>query len=339
MRKGSKTNKLLQQCSSPSSNSIPNKLFCNSLNIYILLIFFTISGCQQKIHIISGKTMGTSYSIKYTGTNNITKTEIDNRLTAINKIMSNWDENSEISKLNNAQISKPIKISAELFFVLKEAKKAYNKTDGYFDVTIGNLIETWGFGIKKIINPPSYEKIKNVNFGQDNLILKANKVTKLKNININLSAIAKGYAVDEIAKLLKTKNINNFLVEIGGEIKASGSKFDKNWKIAIEPLDGNIETIYLDNNAVATSGDYRNFIIWGNKKYPHILNPKTSKPVVNNLVSITVINQSAMLADIYATAFMAMGYEKAKSFAYANNIKVFFILRNNKNLISKSVNW
>jgi thiamine biosynthesis lipoprotein len=188
------------------------------------------------------------------------------------------------------------------------------------------LIDVWGFGVAKVDKKPSRNAIakalKNSSISQ--AVLNNQQFIKHADIQLNLSAIAKGYAVDEIAKLLSNQGVERFMVEIGGEIKVKGS-----WIIGIETPTNQLPIkIELTDKSIATSGNYRNYFIWEGRRYAHILNPKTGLPINSDLFSVSVIHQSNLSADAYATAMMAMGSEKAQQFAKRLGLKVVLILNN-----------
>ncbi len=295
----------------------------------LIAIFLFLTSCADNdVSVISGKTMGTTYMVKAVNST-VSKTTIDNRLWQINNTFSTWDSASELSKLNNAPVNKWIDISNDLYLVLAQAKKINQQTQGFFDPGIGKLIDLWGFGAVSSSIKPTRKAVEEskIEASIDNLVLDNNKVKKLKDISINLSAIAKGYGVDEIARLLADNGVDSFMIEIGGEVFAKGSNLDSNWVVGIEmPNNQTPIAIKLKNEAVASSGDYRNYFIWEGKKYMHIINPNTGLPAKTDLSSVSVINSKTMLADAYATAMMAMGSEKAQSLANKLNLKTIMIL-------------
>ncbi len=295
----------------------------------LIAIFLFLTSCADNdVSVISGKTMGTTYMVKAVNST-VSKTTIDNRLWQINNTFSTWDSASELSKLNNAPVNKWIDISNDLYLVLAQAKKINQQTQGFFDPGIGKLIDLWGFGAVSSSIKPTRKAIEEskIEASIDNLVLDNNKVKKLKDISINLSAIAKGYGVDEIARLLANNGADSFMIEIGGEVFARGSNLGSNWVVGIEmPNNQTPIAIKLKNEAVASSGDYRNYFIWEGKKYMHIINPNTGLPAKTDLSSVSVINSKTMLADAYATAMMAMGSEKAQSLANKLNLKTIMIL-------------
>ena len=215
--------------------------------------------------------------------------------------------------------------------VIKATDKVYWQSQGYFDPTLGQLIDLWGFGSAKSVNP-SADEVKQalrsagfnkLKFSKDfQYITKTNSQTKL-----NLSAIAKGWATDEIAKLLDSEGYNNYIVEIGGEIKTKGYREQEEpWSIGINrPLSGatdNIMVVSLSNMAVATSGNYRNFYSADGKVLGHTISYKTGEPVETDVASVSVFHPSCMMADAYATAIVAMGVAKGLEFANHQKLKV-----------------
>jgi thiamine biosynthesis lipoprotein len=270
--------------------------------------------------------MGTTYST--TTNKHIDKQLIENELTKINNIFSNWIPNSEIEKINNLGANQEIKISDDLSFLLQKSYDIYHKTNGFFDVSIGNLIDIWGFGTRKIKNKPNANQINLAlkNSGFDKLRFFNNDLVKLQDIELNFSAIAKGYAVDKIAELLQQQSITDFVVEIGGEVRVSGTK-----NIGIERMNKPPFKVVLDNEAIATSGDYRNYQIFNDKKFIHILNPKTGYPTNSNLISVSVIAKDCTTADAFATALLAMGKEKAEQLI--NKYQLKSVVIDNKNNI------
>lgn len=293
---------------------------------------------------ITGRTMGTSYAIKIVAPRDpadpqfkALKTAIDNRLAEINKVMSTWDKTSELSKFNQNPSTKPVAVSAELAKVVTESLALSRLSDGAFDVTVGPAVNIWGFGPKKGSKAePTAKQLKELAayVGQGKLSLKDQKLTKAHpKVYVDLSAIAKGYGVDEVALLLEQRQIDRYLVEIGGEMRVRGlSGLDRPWQVGIEkPESGSTgevaKIVPLTNMAVATSGSYRNFIKKGGKTFSHTIDPKTLRPVQHKIVSVTVFHPSAMLADGLATALMAMGPDKGLALARKEQIPAYYILK------------
>jgi thiamine biosynthesis lipoprotein len=212
--------------------------------------------------------------------------------------------------------------------MLKQSVEIYQQTDGYFDPGIGRLIDLWGFGASGgRTEAPKREEIEKAfeNSSIRYLLMEDGRVKKTRDIHINLSAIAKGYAVDEVARLIKMTGIRNFLVEIGGEVVASGSNRGEDWIVGVERPDNKAPIpIALKDASIATSGNYRNYFIWEGKKYMHIFNPSTGLPANNDLSSVSVIHPQSAKSDAYATAMMAMGSMKA--IELANKLKLTALL-------------
>ncbi|MDC9726978.1 MAG: FAD:protein FMN transferase [Candidatus Thioglobus sp.] len=293
--------------------------------LLIILLFFGLSGClqTQSVEQITGKTMGTSYTIKTQG--KVDQSLIDQRLKQINQIFSSWDQHSELSKVNQHPIDQPVRLSAELLKVLSESIWVSGQTQGFFDPALGSLIDVWGFGATKVAQKPSRNKVASAlkNASISKVSLEADQLTKQADIKLNLSAVAKGYAVDEVARLLDQQQIERYMVEIGGEVKAKGR-----WTIGIETPAGQAPiAIDLMNESIATSGNYRQYFVWEGEQYAHILDPHTGLPVNSDLFSVSVIHPSNLLADAYATAMMAMGSVKAQQLAETLKLKVVLILK------------
>jgi len=317
------------------------------LNYAILIICFLLNiSCSQEKNYnaqIKGNTMGTYYFIEVIDVpielkiKNI-ELEVKNTLKKANKILSNWDKDSEISIINKTNKTTAIKISDELNEVFKTAKEINAKSNGFFDLTLDPIIELWGFGYKskqmQII--PKDNQIKNIlsligqksflemNFDNNELI------KKNKDIKINLSSIGKGYGIDLIGKKLDQLGINNYIINIGGDILTKGYNSKKqNWVIGIE--NPNLkeklikEIVNLTNKGLATSGDYKNFFTKDGKRYSHIINPKTGKPIMHSTKSVTVIHDNSMKADGWATAFLALGSLEGLKIADKEKIAVLFI--------------
>jgi thiamine biosynthesis lipoprotein len=287
--------------------------------LLIFLVFFSGACTKNTPQILSGNTMGTTWQVKLES--NISQQTLQHELDKVNRIFSTWDEDSELSRLNKMHVNEWHKVSTDLFFVLESAKNLQTKTNGHFDAGIGALIDIWGFGKNKSNIPPSLIDIQNALKGASlkHLILKNGSVKKTKPIQINLSALAKGYGVDKISEFLIQKGVRRFLIEIGGEVKALGK-----WHIGIETQVQPI-ALNLNNISIATSGNYRNYFKWQDKFYAHILNPLDGLPVQNDLFSVSALHSSAMYADAYATAMMVMGFEKAIQWAKKFNLSVVFV--------------
>ncbi len=316
------------------------------LPLFSLLFLFACDKKAKLEHIV-GKTMGTTYSVKYVPVKDSLKRAefsaiINTKLREINSMMSTYKRDSEITLFNKSPAGTPFNISKEFYFVLSHALEVSKKTEGFFDPTIGPLVNLWGFGPAGIKEVPSQEMIDKTlkKVGHEKIVLneKDSSLTKTHpDVYLDLSASAKGHGVDAIAKILSENRITNFMVEIGGEVKTKGRNHKRPWRIAIETPDPTTNKPYeavveLNDQAVATSGSYRNFYTKEGKTFSHTINPKTGRPITHNLVSVTVIDpDSCMKADTFATALMAIGGDKSFEMAKNWGLNALFIFQETQN--------
>ena len=296
----------------------------------MLGLLFFISGCepQNNFYHITGSTMGTSYSVKF-GTKkndfsiNLIRREIDSILIVLNQEMSTWDPKSTISNFNRWYSFEPFDASSSIIKVMQASLDVSKKTNGHFDVTVYELMRNWGFGPNPLKGIPSKMRLEKTlsATGYDKVRVLDNSLVKLnKNVKIDFNSIAKGYGVDIIYEYLKSNGVNNIFIEIGGEVRSFGrNNKNQRWSIGIENIPeknqlnrGILGVLTLDNNAVATSGNYRNFIDNNGDFIGHTINPKTGYPIQTNVLSATVVSNSCMRADAWATALMTMNYLKGK---------------------------
>jgi thiamine biosynthesis lipoprotein len=310
------------------------------LIVVILVILVSCSPAQVQERHLTGATMGTTYNVKFVPVEGINeaklKKQIDQLLVDINQLMSTYIQDSELSRFNQWSSVEPFPLSPQTLEVMAEAKRLGIMSNGLLDVTIGPLVNLWGFGPQnrpEKIPTDSLIETTRQQIGLDKLTLGASWASKTQpSLSVDLSTIAKGYAVDQLAELLQAHKINNFLVEIGGEMRVSGLKASAtSWKIAIEKPEAEQrsvqEIISIGDNAVATSGDYRNYYEHDGVRYSHLIDPSTGYPITHNVVSVTVIHPSSMTADGLATALIVMGKEKALELAETNNIAVLLITK------------
>ncbi|WP_299189251.1 FAD:protein FMN transferase [uncultured Psychrobacter sp.] len=313
-----------------------------------------LTACQQPpdYNYLIGETMGTSYHISYQLPEKVTEADvqaaIDERLQQINDSMSTYQSDSTISKFNQLGKDTPITIDADFSHVLDISRQVYAQSGGAFDPTVIPLINTWGFGstmtVERLQSPPSATEIAKaqalVDF--DSVVKQDQTLYKTKDgIGLDFSAVAKGYGVDVIADVLKDRyNIRNYMVEIGGEIATSGvNNKQQPWQIAIDaPIEGSTvserqtvtairQPIKTDNQMhLATSGNYRNSVIFDGKHYSHTIDPTTGKPIIGGAPSVTVAADSVALADAWATALTAMPYQKALKLAEKQNLAALFVV-------------
>lgn len=291
---------------------------------------------DEQAQYLTGQTMGTiTYNIKYISQDQlIKKTSIDSILKEFNQSLSTYIPNSEISTLNSAGL---LENPSDVFIqVLKASLTVHKNTSATFDPTVGQLVNAWGFGPGEKPSIPDSTTIKNLvkTIGLNRVNFTDKLVAMDTSMYLDFSAIAKGYAVDVVAKYLEFKKINSYLVEIGGEVRANGKKASgKNWTIGIEdPLVERAEQkllaiVRLANMAMATSGNYRNYYKVGNKTIAHTIDPRTGYNTNHNLLSATVFADNCMEADAYATAFMVLGLEASKKVLESIDIDAFLVFQ------------
>ena len=293
-----------------------------------IVLTFVAAVCDAKReHFIEGGTMGTTYHItvvtdSFQGVAGL-KEKIDFRLKEINHSMSTYQKDSEISRFNRFSVAgQKFKISSDFFQVMEAGQTIYRLSDGAWDATVNPLLELWGFGPGLPLNrvPPQNEiaaLLPEVGFSNIEILPPDFLVKKRPAVTIDLSSIAKGYGVDQVADLIRGNGFDNYLVEIGGEIVATGDRKDGlPWRVGINrpQPDSAFDEVYrvvaLHNQAFATSGDYRNFFEAGGVRYSHVIDPRTGYPVSNGVASVSIIADTCTLADGLATAVMVMGPEK-----------------------------
>lgn len=312
-----------------------------------IVLFFSIACNETPLEVkLQGFAQGTTYHITYIGNTKSLQTQIDSLLHIIDQSMSTYKANSLISKFNKSDSG--LVVDYLFLHVFNKSKQIYNETDGLFDPTVATLVEAWGFGKNKNTNIDStiidsilqYVGLEKIELRNNNFLFKSTP-----NINLDFNAIAQGYSVDLIADLLEKNNIQNYMVELGGELKTKGKNIQgSEWKIGIDkPNENNNERellsiIELSDKALATSGNYRKFYIKDGKKYAHTINPKTGYPAENSLLSATVISEKCIDADAYATAFMVMGVEKSIEFIQSKKtISVYLLYTNDKGEIKEFI--
>lgn len=304
--------------------------------LLVAIVLISCDSTESKLNILEGNAIGTTFSIRYLDRSHIPfEAKIDSLIKAVNKSTSTYIPTSDVSKINNGDTT----VVVDAFFeeVFLKSEYIFKETNGAFDPTIGILVNAWGFGPEKAIEDLDSIKIvallKYVGF--DKVSMKDRKVKKMyPEIYFDFNAIGKGYLVDVVGRMFEAHNIENYMVEIGGEIRARGvNQNEIPWKIAIENpnFDGSrsfATTIQLQNESIATSGNYRKYRTTENgEKYVHTINTKTGYATESNLLSASVISKSDCAdVDGYATAFMAMGFEKSTKFLEKHTeLKAFLI--------------
>ena len=311
----------------------------------VFLLSFVILSCNSpstnnidEIVSILGRTMGTTYSVKYTtGIKNNddikeNKNKIEEILRNVNMQMSTYIAESEISQFNRMRSTQWMNISEDFAFVVQSSFEYYKMSGGLYDITVMPLVNLWGFGPDKFIDTPSTTNIDSVLafVGQDLIKIESGRIRKKDSrVQIDLSSIAKGFAVD---KIIESLNYDNIFVEIGGEVRSKSDK--KIWKVgintpSIDNISNEIEYIApIKNGSIATSGNYRNFYIdKDNRFYHHEINPLTGYPIMSKLASISIFTQtSCMEADGLATALYMMEMSDINSFFQDTDIEGLMIL-------------
>jgi thiamine biosynthesis lipoprotein len=321
-----------------------------SVKTYIALVLFLLLGCssrnqQDNLLVLDGSTMGTFYSVKIVREDlqpipfivDTLKSKVDSLLLTVNQQMSTYLEDSEISRFNQYQGTDWFPVSEDLAYVVKNALQVSRLSHGTFDVTVGPLVNLWGFGPENrpTLIPSKEEIIARMKLtGYQHLSVRMDPPALKKSVSgiyVDLSAIAKGFGVDKVTSFLESLGIHNFIVDIGGEISTRGTNYQgKIWKIGVSTPDekmGIQKVIPLENECVATSGDYRNYFEKNGVRYSHTIDPRTGKPITHKLSSVTVVYDTCMIADAFATAIDVMGPQQGYQFAREQELAVFLIVR------------
>jgi thiamine biosynthesis lipoprotein len=296
--------------------------------IFLFILLVLLAACtnlpgngEKNYMVIRGLTQGTTYMVKYSSADSTNyHPYIRDILEEIDSSMSTYRDNSIISRINRNEDS--VIVDEHFRAVYQTAQKVSRMTDGAFDITVGPLVNAWGFGPSEKTDLDSTKVDSLLEFlGYQTIRLEGGIIDKEDaRTMIDMSAIAQGYAVDEIAEFLEGRGVNDYLVEIGGEVSTKGKNPDGDiWRIGIDkPVDSSnmaqrqLQAIVsLNNQSIATSGSYRQFYVKDGVKYSHTINPKTGYPVRHSLLSVSVFAESCVFADALATAFMVMGREKS----------------------------
>lgn len=318
-----------------------------------LLALTAITGCERKaqVHQWSGQTMGTFYRITLLPSSGVQpsyqtaelRAKVDVLLRDINRSMSTYQADSEISIFNSLKSESCLLIGEDFLTVLSEALAIAKASEGAFNPLVAPLVNRWGFGpIKQASRLPTRAEVESLleltHLNHISLDDTSGQLCKRNNrAQLDLSAIAKGYAVDRIASLFTEQGFSDYLIDVGGELKVSGLNAEGDlWRLAIEQpvtqaaaTPGIHEVVHVTDHAIATSGDYRNFFEHEAQHYSHTINPLTGYPAQHNLVSVTVIAAHAATADAWATALLAAGPEQARYLAVKHELAVYLIERDN----------
>lgn len=291
---------------------------------------------NSKFRYCEGHIFGTTYHIKYASTHDLSE-EIETTLLEVDRALSMFNDSSTLSCFNRGEAYSPNPLFDE---VIGQALEVSNATGGAFDITVAPLVNAWGFGFKnrENVTPQQIDSIRQF-VGYKLLTFDPKTSPSLSkrhpNVSIDCGAIAKGFGVQSVARMLSTKGCSNYMVEIGGEVVVKGqSPKGERWTLGInKPIDDSTNVsnkfqrvIRLTDCAVATSGNYRNFYYKGGRKYAHTIDPSTGYPVEHSLLSATVVCKSCTVADAYATSFMVMGLDKAKAYVEGRkDLDAYFI--------------
>jgi len=316
-----------------------------------LCILMLIYGCGTPPPVpvvLNGQTMGTTWTARYySDAPETLEARIQERLADLDARLSTYRSDSEVSRFNDHNGTDWFPVSADTLAIVKAAQTISEVSGGAFDITVGPLVDLWGFGPGPWLKTPPNdalisERLAYVGF---RLIETRDEPPALrkrdKRTRIDLSAIAKGYGVDLVAGALDAAGLDAWLAEVGGELRTRGTKpGGQSWQVAIEKPVADSRSVHkvipLKDKAIATSGDYRNFFEWGGTRYSHSIDPRNGWPVQSNVASVSVIADTAMTADAWATALLIMPPDEAATMAAKYNLATSMIVRDaNGELIEK----
>ena len=263
--------------------------------------------------------------------------EINALLAEVNRQMSTYQSDSEISQFNRLQSTEWVGVSSDFVYVLNIAQTISKWSDGAFDITVGPLVNLWGFGPEAVPERiPSADSIavRMAWSGYDKIEVANDAIKKsVPEVYCDLSAVAKGFGVDRVASYLDSLDIHHYFIEIGGELRTKGyNHLGQLWRVGIaSPVGGRLrKALSMDNMSMATSGDYHNYFEKDGLRYSHTIDPRTGRPIAHRLASVTVIHNECAYADGLATAINVMGAEKGLAFAQQHDLAVFMIVRDDE---------
>jgi thiamine biosynthesis lipoprotein len=316
-----------------------------ALRRLLLVSVFLLGACDAPQLNLAGNAMGTTFNVSIvepaeTLNTDTLEADIVSALTRIDLLASTWRTDSELSVFNADQAIDWIIISPEFCDALTRTFEISRQTGGAYDVTIGPLVNLWGFGPGgPVAAPPTDEAIEDAmqSVGYDKIEADCPEGLVRKDVAdmyVDLSGWAKGLAVDELAVLLDANGVANYLVEIGGEMRVKGYNSDKvDWAVGIEAPSTSERVpqsiLRVTNTSVATSGDYRNYFEHDGNHYSHTIDPRTGRPITHNLAAVTVVHPSAAYADALATALLVLGPTDGPALATKLEIAAYFLVRNN----------
>jgi thiamine biosynthesis lipoprotein len=314
-----------------------------------LLLLLLVVGCQPaqqvKEYQLQGKTMGTYYVVKFYSEQQpdlvALQQQLDTELELINDLMSTYRPDSELMRFNLQLTTEPVTLTAATAKVIAEAIRIGEQSGGMLDITVGPLVELWGFGARgRIEHAPEQAELDAIRarVGLDKIALNGLELRKLHpEVAIDLSTIAKGYGVDRLAEILLAEGYQSFMVDIGGDMRVGAAKPSGNWKIAVEkPVSSerSVQRILeLNTMALATSGDYRNYFEEEGVRYSHLIDPLSGRPIQHRTVSSTVLHPDAITADAYATTIHVMPAEQALAFANQYQIAALLVVKTDQGFL------
>ncbi|WP_295117942.1 FAD:protein FMN transferase [uncultured Chitinophaga sp.] len=288
----------------------------------VILLCHVITASSQQLVSFQGKTQGTYYIVKYTSADTSSlQPQVEAVFEAIDQSLSLWVPGSLINRFNNGEDG--VKMDEHMRYVLEKSRAVSVYTRGAFDITVKPLVDLWGFGVVRHSVKPTSDSIKLAlkQVGYRLLEIKGDSLIKAKpGVQIDCNGVAQGYTTDCVARLLEARGIRNYLVDVGGELRASGvNAKGQPWSVGIERPSGNADLpkqslLYLKNKAIATSGNYRRFFDEGKTRYAHTINPKTGIALHSRVISVTVIADDTITADAFDNALILWGPEKGLKF-------------------------
>lgn len=314
-----------------------------------------IAGCgssraREALTRLAGPTMGTAYRVSLP--QRVSKDEaatiragVEAALSRVDTLMSTYRSESELSRFNSAGANEWMALSPDTAEVMAEAMRAGRISSGAFDVTVGPLVDLWGFGPRDARGVPSDEAIADASTvtGLDALRFDSGRgMAKMRDgLRVDLCGVAKGYAVDLVAAYLNALGFDSYLIDVGGELRASGRKSDgSRWRVGIErPVPGQRQVqrvVVLESGTVATSGDYRNFFERDGRHYSHTIDPRTGRPVRHALASVSVLAENAMTADALSTALMVLGPDEGQALAERLDVPALFLVRSGDGIVERA---
>lgn len=320
------------------------------IHLVLLGLGALLAACQgpQRETVLRGPTMGTSFTVRISAELSAAEkagleAAVVEALEGVNQRMSNYLEDSELSRLNRSAAGETLRLSEETLEVLRLAREISRRSDGAFDITVGPLVNAWGFGPDgRPPTPPAQEELEAIleHVGFELLELVPGGVLKRHSGVVgDLSAIAKGYAVDRVAEALEGAGIARYMVEVGGEVRTAGeAPAGGPWRIGIEGPTPAGRSLYrvlpISGRALATSGDYRNFYEVDGKRFSHTIDPATGRPVEHSAASVSVVARECASADAWATALLVLGPESGFDLAVQENLAALFLVYEDDGTVS-----